>query len=84
MLILLLDPIFYLHHGQIDRLWAIWQKAAPGHGTDYAGYYTLNTDAPARKDDIIPSKDLARNVTVADILDIEGDILCYQYDSYNV
>jgi len=24
------DPIFYLHHANIDRLWAIWQNSHPG------------------------------------------------------
>jgi tyrosinase len=24
------DPIFYLHHGNVDRLWADWQAAHPG------------------------------------------------------
>ena len=24
------DPIFYLHHGNVDRLWAIWQLNNPG------------------------------------------------------
>ena len=24
------DPIFYLHHANIDRLWAVWQAAHPG------------------------------------------------------
>lgn len=27
------DPFFYLHHCNIDRLWAMWQ--ADGHATDY-------------------------------------------------
>lgn len=27
------DPIFYLHHANIDRLWAMWQ--ADGHAGDY-------------------------------------------------
>jgi hypothetical protein len=27
------DPIFYLHHCNIDRLWAMWQ--ADGHASDY-------------------------------------------------
>jgi tyrosinase len=24
------DPLFWLHHANIDRLWAEWQKANPG------------------------------------------------------
>ncbi|KAL8754650.1 MAG: hypothetical protein Q9184_005044 [Pyrenodesmia sp. 2 TL-2023] len=24
------DPVFYLHHAQMDRLWAIWQSLNPG------------------------------------------------------
>jgi tyrosinase len=26
-----LDPIFYLHHANIDRLWAAWNKSAASH-----------------------------------------------------
>ena len=24
------DPIFFMHHAQIDRIWAIWQRNHPG------------------------------------------------------
>ena len=26
-----LDPIFWLHHANIDRLWVVWLKSDPGH-----------------------------------------------------
>jgi tyrosinase len=26
-----LDPIFWLHHSNIDRLWQVWRESAPGH-----------------------------------------------------
>lgn len=44
------DPIFWLHHGNIDRLWAIWQKHNPGEhptfppGQDVMGPWTLRYD----------------------------------------
>ena len=40
------DPMFYLHHANIDRLWAMWQM--DGHGADYppngsvAAHHRLN------------------------------------------
>lgn len=38
------DPAFWLHHGMVDRVWAIWQHLGPGRteevwgtGTTYNG-----------------------------------------------
>jgi tyrosinase len=25
------DPLFYLHHGNLDRIWHIWQKKQPSN-----------------------------------------------------
>lgn len=26
------DPLFWLHHAQVDRIWSIWQQSHPGQG----------------------------------------------------
>ncbi|MFM2294276.1 MAG: hypothetical protein RLZZ350_689 [Verrucomicrobiota bacterium] len=31
------DPIFWLHHAQIDRLWSIWQTQNPGQNPTLTG-----------------------------------------------
>ena len=36
------DPVFYLHHCNVDRLWALWQHAHPA-----SGYLPVATDRPA-------------------------------------
>ena len=46
-----LDPIFWLHHCMVDRVWAEWQNA-PGHATpdpqtNYAGNFVEADGSPA-------------------------------------
>ena len=31
------DPIFWMHHAEIDRLWAEWQQANPGEHPSLPG-----------------------------------------------
>lgn len=50
------DPVFFLHHANVDRLWAAWQKAHPGQ-------------APPNKTESLKPKPLF-GVKVADLLSI--------------
>lgn len=53
------DPIFYLHHGMIDRLWTIWQAADPKNRQDaLAGTGTFLNFPPSP------------NVTLGDYIDV--------------
>jgi hypothetical protein len=57
------DPISFLHHTQIDRLWWLWQQANPSNRTnDYLG--SLSNGNPASLTDIMPMMDLAANRAV--------------------
>jgi hypothetical protein len=36
------DPIFWLHHCNVDRIWSIWQRKVPGSGYQPTGTGTAN------------------------------------------
>jgi len=31
------DPMFWMHHANIDRIWSLWQKQNPGKNPTLAG-----------------------------------------------
>ena len=31
------DPVFWMHHAEIDRIWAAWQATHPGQNPTLAG-----------------------------------------------
>jgi tyrosinase len=72
------DPIFYLHHGFIDRNWLNWQNAKKDsrlyqiNGNEVIGVTTLDT--PLYSSGVLP------DVTVRDVMDTAGGYLCYKYD----
>jgi len=79
------DPLFFLHHGNLDRIWAIWQKQSPdrlyAHGgpiyPNGTGTTTLS-DLMYMSDFVAPSLPIR---VVQDILNRDGKgILCYDYE----
>lgn len=75
-----IDPVFFLHHTQLDRLWWKWQQVdAQARLDDYSGKaaYTANSDAGLR--DPLPLGDLAPDVRVEDVMDTESGFVCYRY-----
>ena len=64
------DPIFFLHHGLIDRLWSDWQ----GNGPDYKNlaFYSMNTSP-------MPGASGATPSIVYDLQNQPGCVkVCYQ------
>lgn len=80
------DPVFYTHHGNLDRIWWQWQKKDPAKRLkdvsgpivpfDYtnlvAGNITLDFEVNLGK--------LGKSVPLRQLLDTTGGTLCYTYD----
>ncbi|KAK5737665.1 hypothetical protein LTR17_006527 [Elasticomyces elasticus] len=74
------DPLFFLHHTQLDRLWWLWQQRQPDKGlSSYGGHKQRHSMEMASMDDDIIMQALAPSVKVAEVMDVEGQLLCYRY-----
>jgi len=86
------DPMFFLHHAMIDKIWYEWQlrsstnKNAFGGGSisiqvDPVGAAAYPNGAPPFLDtsSAIPGDGLWDGYTVQDVMDTVGGKLCYIY-----
>ncbi|TFK75150.1 tyrosinase [Pluteus cervinus] len=81
------DPIFWLHHGQLDRLWSEWQKASPKNYNNFAGVplgaknLTNSSYWPnATVDHILEFDRVAAGVPVSMTFNHEQPPFCYTYE----
>ncbi|EEU41258.1 uncharacterized protein NECHADRAFT_83487 [Fusarium vanettenii 77-13-4] len=85
------DPIFWVHHAQLDYLWSLWQKADKSRLADVGGARTLDGFGPSGDkvelttldtplwmgfmNDDVPVK------AVMDTINRDGEgVLCYEYE----
>ncbi|KAK1828919.1 hypothetical protein QBC39DRAFT_384610 [Podospora conica] len=74
------DPLFFLHHANVDRLWWDWQQKDPKNRTfTYYGPKQDGQGTPSTLDDVMPMGKLAPDVKVREYMDTQGDNLCYVY-----
>jgi tyrosinase len=83
------DPIFFLHHGQLDRTWAAWQAHDPRNRNTIAGFvvpdpdnfdaHPLGTGMPVTGDTTIYMAGVGPDAKIHDVLSTTGGYLCYQY-----
>ncbi|RKP09558.1 hypothetical protein THASP1DRAFT_14104, partial [Thamnocephalis sphaerospora] len=65
------DPLFFLHHAMVDKIWSDWQEKYPDKARSYAGKKENGQAAPS---DIIPPWN---DLKVEDMFDTTA--LCYKY-----
>ncbi|KAK7968824.1 hypothetical protein PG988_007897 [Apiospora saccharicola] len=76
------EPLFFLHHGQIDHLYWQWQQANASRLEDYNGVASHLGEDKGREvtlDDILPMNGLGPDLTVREVMDTVHGELCYTY-----
>lgn len=74
------DPIFFLHHTQLDRLWFKWQQLDTTRRLrQYEGPLVKNSTERASTMDLVPMGGIAPDRPVAEIIDPHAGGLCYSY-----
>ncbi|KDQ14947.1 hypothetical protein BOTBODRAFT_174454 [Botryobasidium botryosum FD-172 SS1] len=89
------DPIFFLHHANVDRVWAAWQRQNKAnfwafHGGSVASPNIFDPNDPDGNgvapwlniSSPFPTDGILANARIADIMDTMGGVLCYTYDTY--
>ncbi len=78
-----IDPLFFVHHAQIDRLWWLWQQQKPSQrDIDFAGPKyddTAMAKAGANVADKVLMLGLGKDRPVKDLLTTKSEVLCYKY-----
>ncbi|TVY61108.1 Tyrosinase-like protein orsC [Fusarium oxysporum f. sp. cubense] len=77
------EPVFFLHHAMVDRVYWIWQALHPKQARDIAGTITIGNRPPSRdalKSDPLNMGVNAAEITIDDALDtMSGSPFCYIY-----
>lgn len=76
----MVEPLFFLHHGQLDRMWWVWQQKSAKNQRAYAGPSSSGSNISASLADLLPFRGLARDPSVEEIIDTRKGLLCYEYD----
>jgi tyrosinase len=72
------DPLFFLHHANLDYLWAIWQKQDGSRLSDYSAQRGEDFGANTK----LSMGVIAPEKTAKDVIDTNQ--LCFKYDGLPV
>jgi tyrosinase len=69
------DPVWFLHHAQIDRIWWMWQHREAKRARRYGGTWM---NASASLNDWLKIRG-SPDIKISDVIDTQDGILCYSY-----
>ncbi|KAL0580214.1 hypothetical protein V5O48_001807 [Marasmius crinis-equi] len=78
------DVLFFLHHANVDRIWAEWQGNNATRLNDYTGFNDVRKSEKASLNDTLPTLKLLPDgdpYAVKDFMNIKAGKLCYEYSS---
>ncbi|KAI8828823.1 hypothetical protein BJ741DRAFT_625252 [Chytriomyces cf. hyalinus JEL632] len=78
------DPLFYLHHTYVDKIYWKWQQLCPTYVSDYEGNLSTGKNPNpllGNSRPVSPTLPLDSwiGLTAADVFDTKNDFLCYTY-----
>ncbi|KAF8802289.1 tyrosinase [Phlegmacium glaucopus] len=74
------DPLFYLHHANLDRIWWNWQQMVPSRLYEISGRST--TKSPFQNitlDSKLEMGQFAPWISIREVMDIHQEPFCYTY-----
>ncbi|EPQ57105.1 Di-copper centre-containing protein [Gloeophyllum trabeum ATCC 11539] len=87
------DPLFWLHHAMVDKIWYDWQRNDPVNFwtfqggsvqviSNYTEYEMWPSGAPPlmNLNDTMPTDGMFPEMTVYDVMNTTGGYLCYVYE----
>jgi tyrosinase len=78
------DPLFWMHHTNMDRIWALWQSQDPDRIMEVNGDMNLKETKPLTLDTILYMGFAGKDRPIKNVMDpINRDgngILCYVYE----
>ncbi|KAJ4163630.1 hypothetical protein LMH87_005347 [Akanthomyces muscarius] len=74
------DPLFFLHHVSLDRLWWTWQRQRPQDRLEqYLGQHMYNSTGAAELSDQLLFDGFTKDVLVHQVMDTTKGLHCYTY-----
>jgi tyrosinase len=85
------DPLFWMHHTGMDRIWSLWQEQDPGtrvHDVDVRPRGMFDSSPPLTAASPLWMGVFAQDRTVGQLFDTKNrdgkGFLCYEYEGFGI